>query len=93
MAAKPPAVIPFCSSPPAKSLKYSGNIAPVLETRANPESHPGHYPLAVVDAVLDNDPHADHEQHRQQDCDVGGRDRPRNGQQHRRAPWAVAPSP
>ena len=56
----------------------------ILKTRANPESHPGHDPLAVVDAVLHHDPHADHKQHRQQHGDVGGCDRPRNRQQHRR---------
>ena len=52
----------------------------VLEANAEPERHAHDQALSVVDAVLHDDLHADHEQHRQQDGDVGGGDRARDGQ-------------
>ena len=54
----------------------------VLEADPDPEGHAGNQALAVVDPVLDDDPHADHEEQTQQHGDVGRRNRPRNRQHH-----------
>ena len=86
IATKPPAVMPFCSSPPAKSEKYSENITPFWK-HAGPERKAGHQSIAIVDSVLDDHLHPDHEQHRHEHRDIGRRNRPRDRQDNCEHLW------
>ena len=56
----------------------------VLETRPDPEPQPGHRRLAVIDPVLDDDPHPLNEQQGEQHGEVGGGHGIGNGQGKRR---------
>ena len=58
MATRPPAVMPFCSKPPATPERNPGEYHVVLAARADPERNPGHQPLAMVDAALHDLGHA-----------------------------------
>ena len=65
----------------------SGKITAVLEADPDPEGHAGDQALAVVHPVLDDDPHADHEEQAQQNRDVGRRNRPRYRQHDGERLW------
>ena len=56
----------------------------MLKADANPERHAHNRPFLVVDAVLNHDLHAKHEQHGEKHHDIGGGHRSGDGQEQRR---------
>ena len=69
------------TAPPLAQLLGEDHL--VLEAHADPERDPDDDALAVVQAVRHHHLQAEHEEHRQQHGDVGGGNRPWNGQKQR----------
>ena len=82
MATKPPARHAILEETARELRDVLGKDQAVLQADPEPERKPRDQPLAIVDPILNDDPHADHEQHPQQHRYVGRRHRARYRQDH-----------